>query len=63
MCNLKHPFSLKNVSGPPGAGHPAWELLPLVNGDESGREGRRGEGERGRPPGRHQPLPEGRTPG
>lgn len=51
------------TAGPSGAGQPAEELLSLVDGDGSGREGRGGEGEPGRLPGRRQPLPEGRTAG
>lgn len=51
------------TAGLPGARRPARELLPLADGDEPGREGRRGEGGRGRLPGRHQPLPESGTAG
>lgn len=51
------------MSGPPRAGPPAEELLPLADGDGAGREGWGGEGEPGRLPGRRQPLFEGRTAG
>lgn len=57
------PTLLSMISEPPGAGHPAEELLPLADGDGPGREGRGGEGEPGGLPGRRQPLPEGRTAG